>query len=170
MTATLASGGTPLSELIMDADAIWTDVASVKESQTLKELLNAEPSITLPLMVIVHGDGQELNSLEPGLSMSKSVVLVKLPIIMAEMVDILMNPEPHIGLHAVQSRVRFALPQGTPMTTPLEERKEIFTPESTETLADDEEREKDRVLLVEDNLVRVSRQNVFLHADCLRNR
>ena len=80
---------------------------------------------------------------------------MKRPVIMNEVVAMLVDPEPHMGVHVNQTRVRFALPQGTPLPTPMEERAEVFTPESSETLADDETADqREKILLVEDNVVR----------------
>ncbi|KAJ3557463.1 hypothetical protein NM688_g1459 [Phlebia brevispora] len=123
MNATLASAEMPLEELTAESDAIWADIESVQRSHTLRSLLHEDASSTLPPLFIVYGDSQELNALEPALSSAKRVVLVKRPVIMNALVQ-------------------------TP--TPKDERKEMFSPQSS-TPTPDTQRHK--ILLVEDNLI-----------------
>lgn len=153
MIASQASVETPIDELLKDADAIWTDVESMRRSRALKDIMTANAETKTPPLFIVHADVQELSALEPRLSVARSVVLVKRPVIMNEVVAIVVNPEPYMGVHVNQTRVRFALPQVTPLQTPREERGEMFTAESSETLADDDADEREKILLVEDNAV-----------------
>lgn len=153
--ASLTSPKSSLQELIQDADAIWTDIASVKLSRALQELMSPSVPAKYPPLFIVHGDAPELNSLDSQLSTAKGVILVKRPVIMNTLVDMLIDPEPHMGAHVVQSRVRFALPQGsTPVPTPVEEREEMFEQGVARLAPQSEGQPMDKVLLVEDNLVR----------------
>ena len=154
MLATLANRKMSLAELLSDADAVWTDVESIQRSPALKELLRADGSVKLPPLFIVHADANELDTLEPALSSARGVILVKRPVILNALVETMLDPEPHMGVHiSAQSRVRFALPRPTPLPTPVEVRKDMFSPALSES--DDLPPEgKDKILLVEDNLVR----------------
>ncbi|KAF7793572.1 hypothetical protein EIP86_004686 [Pleurotus ostreatoroseus] len=157
VAASVASLSTPLAELVADTDAIWADIDSVKASKTLQALVSADGGNgRLPPLFIVHGDAQELTALEPALSSASRVVLVKRPVIINALVEMLQHPEAYMGVHVSQSRVRFALPQGqVPVgVTPMEERPEMFSSEVGSASAvslGSETREK--VLLVEDNMV-----------------
>lgn len=148
MIAIPATTETPLSELIRDADAVWSDIESIQQSQGLRQLMAADASAKMLPLFVVHADAHELASLESALSVAKTVILVKRPVMLNTLVDILQNPEPHMGSHiTTQSRVRFALPE---VETPMDERQDIFLPDSAQVTT----HEGGKILLVEDNMVR----------------
>lgn len=172
--ASRGAASSTLADLTKDTDIVWTDGACVKQSKALRQLMLGHGASKLPALFIVHSDVQEVAPLEPGLSQAKGTVLVKRPVITHAMVEMLQDPEPHLGSHigALQSRVRFALPESKLPITPLEELKETsFTPKSVlgplpsppaespppppvppQSPALDE---RERILLVEDNMVRL---------------
>lgn len=166
VAATIASPGMSLAELAADADAIWADIESVKASKTLQALMSADAdgeSNKLPPLFIVHGDAPELTALQPALSNSRRVVLVKRPVIVSALVEIVQHPEAHMGANTIQSRVRFALPQGHVQTggrTPMEESVDMFGGEAgTASVAAGT---GERILLVEDNMVCDDDEGIYL--------
>lgn len=171
-TTSRGSVNTPLPEVYTDVDIIWTDVDSVRRSNALRQILHGSESAKYPPLFIVYSDPQELAALEPALSQAKRIVLIKRPVITHNVVEVLQNPEAHLGTHLnSQSRVRFALPAGTMPLTPMEEYKEgLAVPEAflppppvplpppppppPSAIPSEEGVDKDKVLLVEDNMVR----------------
>ena len=158
---TRASPTTSLQELVKNADIIWSDSDSVNASGALRALLQGSNSQKLLPLFIVHSDTQDLSSLEPLVSQAKMVVLVKRPVITHDIFEMLQNPESHFGPNTLStpSRVRFALPEGKLPLTPLEEQKELVlaatTLPSSVTSSSSPQDERENVLLVEDNMVRV---------------
>ncbi|KIP04325.1 hypothetical protein PHLGIDRAFT_25656 [Phlebiopsis gigantea 11061_1 CR5-6] len=160
--ASRASSTASIQELVKDADVIWSDSDSVRTSPVLRQLLRGSKALKLPPLFLVHSDAQDLASLEPDLSQAPGVILVKRPVITHALIEMLQNPEPHLGLHvsSAPSRVRFALPEGKVPLTPVDERKQMVLTETAIPFAvagmlppHPQEVEIDRVLLVEDNLV-----------------
>ncbi|EKM61530.1 uncharacterized protein PHACADRAFT_248203 [Phanerochaete carnosa HHB-10118-sp] len=134
-SASRLSSDLSLQQLAQETDVVWTDVKSVQQHRVLCELMNGSEVLKLPAMFIVYSDLQELSVLEPALSHARNVVLTKRPVVTHNLLEMLQNPEPHMGSHvsSTQSRVRFALPEGKYPITPTEERKEeslVPTPSS----------------------------------------
>ncbi len=151
LIASMADSDVSFADLVKDTDIVWADRETVSQSHALQELMRANPSSELPPLFIVHSDAQELATLQPTLSTAKGVVLVKRPVITNALLEMIQNPEPHMGAHTLssQARVRFAIPQ---VQTPVEERKHAFSSVPIEHPPDMEQRHT--VLLVEDNMVR----------------
>lgn len=143
-----ASGlaGASVSEVVRNADAVWADVESVASSELLRALLCAETGRPFPVYV-VHTDSGDLAALAPQLDIARNAVLVKRPLVLHTLRDVLENPEPYMGAHIAQQ----ASPQGH-LALPVA--PEVEMPVGTEEINMTSKR-KELVLLVEDNLVRL---------------
>lgn len=160
-----------VDDLLIDTDVIWADLESVALSPTLYSLmhskLNESVVRTIPLF-IVYSEHLDLVSLEPELSMAQNVVLLKRPIIMHNIVDMMNDPYAHMGSHIVPGspKVRFAIPpdqeknREQSVTSLKEKYRETDMPLNltgpTPPSQPTPEPVKEKVLLVEDNLVRYS--------------
>lgn len=162
-TASVVSQSTTLADLVKDADIIWADFDSVSRVPALGEVLHADPLRKLPPLFVVYADARQLTSL-PALSTTDAAVLVKRPIIMDTLLEPFQNPEARLGTHVMApSRVRFDLPPDKVPLTPEEQRRDIAvfkparvpTPVPQSSQSSVAERHRDRVLLVEDNMVRL---------------
>ncbi|EIW63719.1 uncharacterized protein TRAVEDRAFT_54910 [Trametes versicolor FP-101664 SS1] len=163
------------SDLAKDVDVIWTDAETASQSPSLRSLLICPQAHTATLF-IVHSDAQDAALLEPELRDARNAVLVKRPVIMHTVVEWIENPAEHLGRH-VRNKVRFALPgeslPGSPSSSPVEKKMAVrvdvepvrssddipLTPiASGKRVADEESAEdaslpRDRILLVEDNMI-----------------
>ena len=159
---------TSVQEVMRNTDAVWTDVESVSSSTLLRSLLCAQTSRPFPVYV-VHTDSRDLAALEPELGAARNAVLLKRPLLLHTLRDVLENPEPQMGAHIVEHeapKVRFALPVVAVAETVGTLQKEKFretvggsTPVEEKAGGEEIEMEpkrKEVVLLVEDNLVRCS--------------
>ncbi|KAI0076824.1 hypothetical protein K474DRAFT_1198151 [Panus rudis PR-1116 ss-1] len=105
-------------DLIQDADMIWSDVSSVKNSPALQRLITQPPSTSLPILYIVHNNVLELASIIPEGTEGRNVVLVKGSVNMHSLGPMLEEPDAYMGLPSVNGghsagaavKVRFALP------------------------------------------------------------
>lgn len=148
-----------IQDLVRHADCIWTDVESVASSGLLRTLLRAETSRPFPVY-IVHTESRELSVLQPELSEGRNVILVKRPIILHTLHDLIETPESHMGEHIVkdQPKVRFAIPTEHLHTLPIEKFAERPSEGGAVGLEEIElvgelKPKKETVLLVEDNMV-----------------
>lgn len=155
-TVSIGSIEASTSELIEDVDVLWSDVESVRASSALRGLLCS--SKYRPPMYIVHSDTSELMGLEPLISSARGVGLVKRPLVMHNVLGLLLHPEPH--LTSGHAKVRFALPEDSNMPITMRGNHEDVEPAINDTppfqlLPPTHARRKGKILLVEDNIVRV---------------
>ncbi|KZT73395.1 hypothetical protein DAEQUDRAFT_684402 [Daedalea quercina L-15889] len=151
-----------VQEIVRDADAIWADVESVASSTLLRALLCAQTSRPFPVFVI-HTDSRGLAALEPELGAARNAVLLKRPLILHTLRELLEKPEDHMGEHIQGQqevpKVRFAVPVMTETVTALQKEKFRETTPMKEKAEggleeiEMEPKRKDVVLLVEDNMV-----------------
>ncbi|CAL1693842.1 unnamed protein product [Somion occarium] len=165
LSATLGDSQSSLSDLVKDTDLIWTDVETVHSSKGLRDFMTATDWQSNSPLFLVHSDAMELKTLEPSLSSAYGVVLVKRPIVIHGLLDVLDDPTPHQGQHIkpMSAKVRFALPNDHKSTSMAQEKEngiEVdhfpvpLSPLSPNIPhATGEPSGKGRVLLVEDNLV-----------------
>ncbi len=113
LTASLAAPDVSFADLVEDADIIWADIETVSQSDALKHLMSVDLSIKLPTLFIVYSDALELAILQPALSSSRRVVLVKRPVVMHSILEMLRNPEAYTNAHIAPGQVKgsFALPR-----------------------------------------------------------
>ena len=110
--ASCASPNVSLQDLAKDADIIWTDIESTQQHQVLRELMQGNEALKLPAMFVVHSDFQDLSVLAPTLSHAQNVVLIKRPVVMHNVIEMLQN--------SVMTRTRKTSPSpppGLPITT-----------------------------------------------------
>ena len=159
-----------VQEVMRNTDAVWADVESVASSSLLRSLLCTQTNRPFPVYV-VHNDSRDLATLEPELGAARNAILLKRPLLLHSLRDMLENPEPHMGAHIAQQeapKVRFALPVtaaavaetvGTLQKEKFRETVVGSTPVEEKAGGEEIEMEpkrKEVVLLVEDNLVRRS--------------
>jgi len=154
---------TTVQEIMRDVDAVWTDVESVVQSPLLRRLMQAPTERTFP-MYILHTDSRDIAALEPELSEAKKVILVKRPLILHQQLEKLEDPQPYMGMHIIHDsqKVRFAIPTdmlaaGAAQPSPKEKfRARNSPPEEKVSMGElevVEMKEKQKILLVEDNMV-----------------
>ncbi|CCL98839.1 uncharacterized protein FIBRA_00844 [Fibroporia radiculosa] len=147
--------------LSRNADAIWADAESVASSALLRAMLCARTPHPLPVY-IVYSELHDLSSLEPEFSDARNAVLVKRPLILHGLREVIEQPEAHMGTHLVKDtpKVRFAIPAGRFDVVDPSTSKDKFVEKSPVPIVSAEEieletkvKEKEKVLLVEDNLI-----------------
>lgn len=149
-----------VAELVQNADTIWTDVGSVAVSPLLRALLSAKTPRPFPVY-IAYNEQSDLAALEPEWSGARNAVLVKRPVVLHALRDLLESPEQHMGVHVLkeQSKVRFVtlaehaetlLPNETVQPRPA--KLSVGPVEEIEMTVEPRNR-KETVLLVEDNPV-----------------
>ncbi|PSR93740.1 hypothetical protein PHLCEN_2v4635 [Hermanssonia centrifuga] len=113
LTTSLAALDVSFADLVEDADLIWADIETVSQSDALKHLMSVDLSIKLPTLFIVYSDALELAILQPALSSSTRVVLVKRPVVMHSLLEMLRKPEAYTNAHNAPGQVKgsFALPR-----------------------------------------------------------
>ncbi|KAL6307832.1 hypothetical protein BKA93DRAFT_768057 [Sparassis latifolia] len=147
---------TSVQELVRDVDAVWTDLESAAGSPVLRELMHTVMARTFPVYVL-YTDSHELSALEPELSEARNVVLVKRPLVMHTVLGMMANPQAHMGTHVLQDaqKVRFAIPVDHLVAEARS--KEKFRERGGDVPLDElgvvEMSEKEKILLVEDNVI-----------------
>ncbi|PCH34375.1 hypothetical protein WOLCODRAFT_87468 [Wolfiporia cocos MD-104 SS10] len=159
--------GSTVQDVMQSADAIWADVESVAASALLRELLCMPTGPPFPVFV-VHNDLRDLAALEPELSGARNAVFVKRPLILHALREMVDSPEPHMGTHLLKEppKVRFAVSaeqfeNATATVNGKGKEKERNRARPAAQAKDMEEielivepnRRKEKVLLVEDNMV-----------------
>ncbi|EED79627.1 hypothetical histidine kinase [Postia placenta Mad-698-R] len=149
-----------VAELVHTADAVWTDVGSVAVSPLLRALLSSKTPRPFPVY-IAYNEQSDLAALEPEWSGARNAVLVKRPVVLHALRDLLESPESHMGVHVLkeQSKVRFAIPAQyaetlSPNETvlPRPAKSYVGPVEEIEMTVEPRNR-RETVLLVEDNPV-----------------